>query len=258
MGRSQLTVEFLLKHYVQEKQSTVDIAKLAGCYPEQVRRTLKKYNIPVRTKSKASRNFYANGGENSRKGYEFSPEEKEQASLSAKNFWLSDDSEPAREKISQASQQMWSEKSDSEKRATVERLHQACREAAKNGSKAQRKVAEILAKKYKYKVLTSVTELVGIGELEVDIALPKQGIIIEIDGITHFEDVYSDNRYERAQEADARKNDIMIGAGWSVIRVQLVCERYSVGSCLMTCEELHNMIQANKYKKLGITYVEMV
>lgn len=257
MGTKRLTLEFLKKHYVEDKKSTVEISKMVGCYPEQVRRALKKYGLKIRSKAKASRNFYEKGGENSRKGYKFTDEEREQASINAKYYWLSPDSNEARYKISRSSQAMWDEKSEAEKAEIVARLHQACRVASQYGSKAQRKVAEILSQKYGYGVLTGVTTLAGIGELEVDIAIPEHGVIIEIDGITHFEDIYSDDRYERAQEADARKNSIMTGAGWSVIRVRLVCERYSVGSCLLTCANLDDMIKGKKYKKRGVVYLNM-
>jgi len=257
MGTNQLSVEFLMEHYVQDKKSTVAISKLAGCYPEQVRRALKKHNIPVRSKSKASRNFYKQGGENSRKGYQFTEDEKERASIIAKEYWLSDDSADAKEKISESSRAMWEGKTKEEKDEIVARLHAACRVASQQGSKAQRKIADILVSKYGYNVMSGVTQLAGIGDLEVDIALPAKGIVIEVDGITHFEHVYSDNRYERAQEADGRKNDIMTSAGWSVIRVRLVCERYSVGSCLMVCEKLNKMIEKKSYNKKSVTYVEM-
>ncbi len=258
MGTRQLTAEFLYKHYVQDKKSTVAIAKLAGCFPNQVNRALKKFGIPVRTKSKASRNFYDQGGENSRKGYKFTDEEKERAAISGKDFWLSGDSKEARDRISQASQNMWDKRTEKERKATVARLHKACRVASQEGSKAQRKVAEILETKYGYAVMTSLTSLVGIGDLEVDIGLPEHAIAIEIDGITHSKEVYSDDRYERAQEADARKNRILNSAGWSVIRVELVCQRYSVGSCLMMCEQLDAMIREKKYKKNDVSHVKMV
>jgi very-short-patch-repair endonuclease len=257
MSKNQLSVEFLLKHYVQDEKSTVEIAEILKCYPEEVRRALKKYNIPVRTKSSASNNFYSNGGINSRKGYKFSSEEKERASINAKEYWLSDESQEAKNKISESSRVLWEQKDKEQRRETVSRLHQACREASKHGSKAQLKIAQILSSKYEYGVLTGVTQLVGIGNLEIDIAIPKNGIIIEVDGITHFEDVYSDNRYERAQEHDKKKNDVMTGAGWSVIRVQLVCERYSVGSCLLVCKDLDDMIKSQKYIKGGVSYIKM-
>jgi very-short-patch-repair endonuclease len=257
MGRNQLTVDFLLREYGEKKKSTVEIANMVGCYPEQVRRALKKHGIPVRSKSKASRNFYDKGGENSRKGYKFTEAERERASVVAKEYWLSEDSEEAKDKISTSSRNMWEQKTDAEKQETVARLHQACRLASQQGSKAQRTIADILAKKYKYVVLTGVTELVGIGNLEIDIALPEKGIIIEVDGITHFEDVYSDNRYERAQEHDRKKNDVLTSAGWSVIRVRLVCERYSRGSCFLVCEKLHDMIENKEYQNRGVTYTEM-
>lgn len=257
MAKNQLTADFLFEHYVKGKKSTVEIANIVGCFPEQVRRALKKHNIPVRSKSKASRNFYDKGGKNSRKGYKFSPQERERASIIAKEYWLSEDSEEAREKISASSSAMWEQKSDAEKESVVARLHQACRLASQHGSKAQRTIAQILSSKYGYKTITGMTELVGVGNLEVDIALPAKGIVIEVDGITHFEDVYSDNRYERAQEHDKKKNDIMTGAGWSVIRVRLVCERYSRGSCLLVCEKLNEMIENGTYQNRGVVYVDM-
>lgn len=257
MASNKLTADFLLKHYVQEQKSTVEIAEMLNCYPEQVRRALKKFNIPVRTKAKASRNFYENGGVNSRKGYQFTTEERERASVIAKEYWLSDDSEDAREKISESSRTLWEQKSKDERQATIARLHQACREASQHGSKAQIKIAEILNKKYGYKTLTGMTTIAGIGNLEVDIAIPREGVVIEVDGITHFEDVYSDNRYERAREHDQKKNDILTGAGFSVIRVRLICERYSNGSCLIVCEKLDKMIKEKSYKKNGVVYVDM-
>jgi len=257
MSTNKLTADFLLKHYVKDKKSTVAIAKLIGCYPEQIRRALKKFGIPVRTKSKASRNFYKQGGENSRKGYQFTEEEKEQASITAKEYWLSDDSQTAKQKISVSSRHMWDGKSSKEKQEIVKRLHAACRIASKEGSKAEHTIADILIQKYGYHVTTGVTELAGIGNLEIDIALPQNGIIIEVDGITHFEDVYSDNRYERAQEHDKRKNEIMTVAGWSVIRIKLICERYSRGSCLLVCQELDEMIKNKSYKKHGVSYLDM-
>jgi hypothetical protein len=256
MGRNQLTAEFLHTYYVQQQKSTVEISKMTETYPEQVRRALKKYNIPVRSRSKASRNFYENGGENARKGYKFTEQEKEVASLIAKEFWLSGDSSEARKKISKSSKKMWENVSDEEKKEIVARLHQACRLASINGSKTQIHIAELLQNKYGYEVLTGVTQLVGIGNLEVDIALPAKSIVIEVDGITHFDDVYSDNRFERAQEHDARKNNILNQAGWSVIRVQLMCERYSKGSCLMVCQKLDEMIKTGDFEKNNVTYIE--
>jgi very-short-patch-repair endonuclease len=258
VGREQLTVEFLQKHYVKDKKSTVAIAKMIGGYPEQVNRALKKFGLPIRSKSKASRNFYKQGGENSRKGYQFTEEEKDKASIVAKDYWLSDASADAKAKISKSSQAMWNDKTDQEKAEAVARLHAGCRVASQQGSRAQKKIAEILRTKYGYATMEGVTELAGIGNLEVDIALPQDGLIIEVDGITHFKQVYSDNRYERAQEHDKRKNDIMTGAGWSVIRVQLTCERYSKGACLKVCEKLNKMISEKNYAKRDVSYVEMV
>jgi len=197
MGTTLLTVDFLLKHYVEDKKSTVEISKLANCYPEQIRRALKKHNIPVRSKSKASRNFYKQGGENSRKGYEFTEQEKEKASITAKEYWLSEDSTDAKERISESSKIMWEGKTDEEKQKTVSRLHAACRLASQNGSKAELKVVEILTEKYGYHVLRGVTQLAGIGELEVDIALPREGIIIEIDGACSRTGCSQERHYDR-------------------------------------------------------------
>lgn len=257
MSKSKLSVEFLRKHYVEDKKSTVEIAKMVGTYPETIRRALKKHGIPLRSRSKATRNYYKKGGENARKGYKFSQEEKEQASIRAKEFWLSEESEEAKRKIAKRSTQYWDEISDAEKKKIIGNLHLACREASQHGSRTQNVLADMLAEKYGYKVKTGMTQLIGIGNLEIDIALPEEGIVIEVDGKTHFEQVFSDNRYERAQEHDKKKNKVLTGAGWSVIRVRILCERHSMGSCLLTAQQLHEMIEQKKYKKRGVSYIEM-
>ena len=257
MSKKQLTYEFLYEEYVVKGRSTVSISKELGIFPEQCRRALKKFKIPIRSRSKASKNFYEKGGQNSRKGYKFSEEEKKQAAINSKEYWLSEDSERAREKISKASKKYWKTVSKAEKKEIIAKLHQACRKASQEGSKAQLTLATILAEDYDYFVQTGFVQLAGIGDLEVDILLPNEGIAIEVDGITHFEQIYSDNRYERAQEADKRKNKILIDSGWTVLRVQLYCERFSKGSCLITAAEIHNLIKDKSFKKNSVNFVEM-
>jgi very-short-patch-repair endonuclease len=258
MSSKKITADFLLREYVEKKRSTSEIAQEVGCFPEQIRRALRRFNIPVRSRIQASHNFYDNGGENARKGYQFSEKEKETASISAKEYWLSNASKEARAKIAEKSQAYWDTVSDDEKQAIIERLHRACREAAANGSKAQRMIEKILKDKYHYVTMLGVVQIAGIGDLEVDIALPGVGIAIEVDGITHFRDVYSDDRYERAMEADKRKNDILTRAGWSVVRIVLKCDRYSKGACLMVCDKLHKMIEAKDYAKKSVSFIDMV
>lgn len=256
MSKQQLTAEYLYEEYVKKQRSTVDIAKQWGIFPEQCRRLLKKHKIPIRDKSTASKTFYENGGINPRKGHKCTPEEKEKTALAAKEYWNTAEGKKAKRRVSKASKKMWESVTDSKKQEIISNLHRACREASQEGSKSQKQIAKILREKYNYKVMSSVREIAGIGNLEVDIALPQHAIAIEVDGLTHYEDVFSDNRYERAQKHDAKKNNILTSYGWSVIRVRLTAPRYSLASALLAAEQLHNLIQTNKYNKKGVTYID--
>jgi len=55
MKKINLTKEFLIKEYIINKKSTLQIAKEVGCSHQTILRRLKKYNIPIRTIGEANK-----------------------------------------------------------------------------------------------------------------------------------------------------------------------------------------------------------
>lgn len=58
---SILTLEYVLREYVEKKRSTHDIAEECYTYPNKVRRMLIKYGITLRDNSEAQSQALASG-----------------------------------------------------------------------------------------------------------------------------------------------------------------------------------------------------
>ena len=255
---SKLTVQYLMKEYVKDGKSTSEIAKQLKCHPEKVRRALKKHGIPVRSKKQAANNFYEQGGVNARAGYKFTDEEKEANAIRAKEFYLYDErAEEVKQKLSALAKKQWDKVSEDERKKIAKRLHQASHEASKHGSKAEIKIAELLHTKYEWMTMHHVKQIPGIGDLECDIVLPQKKVVIEVDGVVHRDAIFDEKRLEDAIKRDKKKDDILTGFGWKVIRVKVVCDKYSLGSCLMVTEKIDSLLRSKKLSKKQIHHMEM-
>jgi very-short-patch-repair endonuclease len=254
----KLTLNYLMKEYVDKGKSTSEIAKSLKCHPEKVRRALKKHGIPVRNKAQAAQNFYEQGGVNARKGYTFTDEEKEANALRAKEFYLHDErANEVKEKLSKLAKKQWDKISDKERKKIAKRLHQASHEASKHGSKAELKLAELLHDKYDWMTMQKVKQIPGIGDLECDIVLPEKKVVIEVDGVVHRDAIFDEKRLKDAKDRDKKKNDILTAFGWKVIRIKVLCEKYSLGSCLMTAEKIDNLLNSKKLEQGKVFHMEM-
>jgi very-short-patch-repair endonuclease len=70
--------------------------------------------------------------------------------------------------------------------------------------------------------------------MHIDIFLPGELVAIEIDGPSHFFPIYGEEVLKKKIEADQRKNDLLIGEGFTVIRVMVFkknTQRASVRDC---------------------------
>ena len=57
-------------------------------------------------------------------------------------------------------------------------------------------------------------------QFHVDIALPQEKVIIEVDGPTHWSPIYGDVELLKVEQKDAKKDAVLIANGWKVLRVQ--------------------------------------
>ena len=80
-----------------------------------------------------------------------------------------------------------------------------------------------------------------VGAMEVDIALSNVSIAIEVDGPTHWEDIYGSNKLQQVKAKDKIKDDLLISSGWDVLRVQDKsgsCTRARVKRVIAQIEEI--------------------
>jgi very-short-patch-repair endonuclease len=88
-----------------------------------------------------------------------------------------------------------------------------------DGSRFENFIAEKLAE-VGYKLEQRSHNYTPGKKYHVDIALPEQKIIIEVDGPTHWQPIYGEDELVKVQNKDKQKDSALNANGWNVLRVQ--------------------------------------
>lgn len=211
-----------------EKLSTYKVAERIGCNQSHIVRMIAKYNkqnpnnpIKKRNKSEAQKNYIKQSGKHQREGTHHDDATKDLISDRMKDFYDSEEGQAVKDKISEFRQQEWAEKSADERAAILEDLHEANRAKmrAGEGSNFENFLAEQLEEGGYFVEQRTKTWTPG-QKFHVDIALPNEKIIIEVDGPTHWAPIYGEDELIKVQNKDAKKDAVLHGNGWHVLRVQ--------------------------------------
>lgn len=232
--------EWLQKEFTDNQRSAFDIAKELGCFPTQVRRWIKKYGIEGRDRSEARKLHIEKFGHHM-EGKTRSDEEKKAISMGLQANWegMSEkEQKERRAKASKVAHSNWAALDEEQKKEMLAKMHKGNKKAAKGGSKNENTVAQML-KDAGYKVYQRTTEFTPACIYEIDIALPSLAIAIEIDGPTHWDPVYGEENLDRVQAKDAKKDDMLRGCGWTVVR----CRDYSTSPSKAICRRIVEKIE---------------
>ena len=211
-----------------EKLSTYKTAEVLGCNQSHVVRLIQKHNkanpdnpIKKRNKSEAQLNYLEQAGTHQREGTTHSEDTKDAISDKMRVFYESDEGEAAKDRIREYRQQEWAEKTEAEKTAILEDLKSANRAKMQSGEGsnfenylAEQLTAEGYAPEQRTKTWTPGNKF------HVDIALPQEKVIIEVDGPTHWSPIYGDAELQKVIAKDARKDAVLLSNGWNILRVQ--------------------------------------
>lgn len=211
--------DLINKLYSSENKSFYDIAEILGTYPNKIRRDAKSLNIPIRTKSEAQKNALQTGKhKHPTKGRERSEEEKNKIGNSVMESWesMSDKQLQKRKKIAQKN---WEKLSNDEKEYMQRSATAAVRHASKVGTKLEKFLLNRLLQNG-YSVDFHKEQTLVNTKLQIDIFLPKLNIAIEVDGPSHFEPVWGDESLKRNITYDQKKEGLIIGKGWHLIRLK--------------------------------------
>lgn len=218
---SDINEQEVRRLYYQEGLSMRGVATKIGVPLATLSRYMDRHGMTTRSKASAQKN-YLKTNHHQMKGRKHTDETKKKISSSLGEFWdhLTDEQrEEIKRKIGSAWKRKWESMSEQERRLMMEGLASKAKEVQGQGSRLERFVAQELRKRG-YTVEERSTNYTAGKSFEVDLALPKECIVIEIDGPTHFLPIYGEEHLLLQQERDARKDELINSTGYSVLRIQ--------------------------------------
>lgn len=222
------------------------IAKKFNTYNNKIRRILVKAGTKMRDKREAQKVALASGRAELPK-WDDADEVKKKISQSISDNWknLSDNERKQRSDIAK---EQWENMSDVDKKNLKTAAHQALIRSSKEGSKLEKFVRRGLTDSG-YVVQYHYKGIVGTTTLEIDFFLPKEGIVIEIDGPSHFRPIWGQAALEKTIESDNKKAGMILAQGWIMIRVKYVATCNSQRAFRETLDKILQTLNEIKTKR---------
>lgn len=235
------------KHIIQDlyenkSKSFAEIAEQYKTYANKIRRDAIKYEIKIRSKSEAQKIALDNGKvSHPTKGKNRTQEEKNKIGMGVYRSWQNADEKTIQER-KQKSAEHWKSIDKEKKEYMLTEANKAVRLASKTGSKLERFFLQKLID-CGYKVDFHKKQALGITNLEIDLFLPTINVAIEVDGPSHFEDIWGSENLKRNKKYDNKKTGLILGKGWYLIRVKQDKD-FSKSYANVLYNKLYNKIQS--------------
>jgi len=207
----------LIKRLYQKEQKSWDtIAQACNCSRTKIRKLARKFNIAGRSRTEAQHialNIYGHP----RQGATTSLATKTKISESMGEHW-DQLSEEDKTKKSQVSKDLWANRDPAENKRIQTAGAMSFHKASINGSKLERYLSFEL-NKLGHQVELHKEHHLKNKALQIDIFLPTIGVAIEVDGPTHFEPIFGQDKLERIQKSDRQKTGLILSCGYHFIRI---------------------------------------
>lgn len=214
----RFTKPFLEKEYWTNQKSIGLIAEENNVSPSVIRKHLLYFGIRIRTRSESQSLAESSGRrKNPTRGRKRRPDEiKHIAQGVSQSYW--DKPPKDREKIAEHLRNQYRNMSDEQRETFFKKSNEAIKDTVRYGSNLEKYICDNL--RSNGEIVQAQTQCVISNEnMRLDILLPQKQLVIEVDGPTHLRAVYSEESYLRKKELDARKNALLIEAGYKIIRV---------------------------------------
>lgn len=220
---------FLKTKYFDEGLSFNQIAKLLDSYSNKVRRDFLKFGFVPRTKSEAQANvLFWDKASHPTKGKQRSEADKIRISDTMARMWDTMD-DKVRTKRAAKAKKNWDKMSLREQQEFREKASNAMRQAATTGSKMEKLLSEFLVELGYNNTMHDELMLLN-GNLQIDIYVPSLKLVIEVDGPTHYQPIWGEEKLAKTINSDNEKNGLLLGDGYSVVRfkhiVKKITEKY--------------------------------
>jgi len=217
----EINEQSVRKLYIDDGLSMREVAQAIKVPLATLSRFMSRNGIMARNKAQAQKN-YLKGHDHQMMGHKHSDETKQSISLGLGRFWdgLTDEArEEYKRRMGSGWKRKWEAMSEQEREALMKDLSTKAKVAQGKGSRLERFIAEELRQRGYLVVERSTNHTAG-KDFEVDLALPKEMIAIEVDGPTHFLPIYGEEHLAKQQDRDARKDAMINAIGYNVLRVR--------------------------------------
>jgi len=222
--------------YIDQKHSFADIASMHGTYANKIRRDAKRLNLSIRDKSEAQKNALSTGKhEHPTKGKKRNDSVKQKIGKSVMDSW-DNLTETELEQRKQKAKLAWEKLDEDTKINMQQSAMKAVRESSKTGSKLEKFIHKKLLS-LGYQVQFHKEQSLVNTKLQIDIFLPTINTAIEVDGPSHFEPVWGEKSLERNVGYDQKKEGLITGRGWHLIRIKQLKD-YSPSRASLVVEKL--------------------
>lgn len=234
--------EYILEQYIINNKSFHDIAKEVGLYANKIRRDAIKYGIQIRNKREAQINALKTGKHSHpTKGKKRKEDTKLKIGMSVMKNWQNIDETSLQQRKAKAKEN-WSKLSDDRKNSMLDKANKAVRDASKTGSKLEKFLLTNLMKEG-HKVDFHKEHILANTRLQIDIFIPTMNIAIEVDGPSHFDDIWGKDALTRNKKYDQKKEGLIIGKGISLIRIKQIGD-FSKSRATRLLEKLREVIKS--------------
>jgi very-short-patch-repair endonuclease len=193
------------------------IAKEANTYTNRIRRDAIRLDITIKDRSQAQKDALATGVHpHPTKGKQHTEKTKEK--LSATMVKVASSSEGHKQRVA-SGKKRWNDMSLMERQRFVKAGGEGIRQAAKEGSKLEKYLRDILTKEG-YHVDFHRQHFIASRKMHLDLYLPSLSTVIEVDGPMHSEPIFGYKALQQSMDADRTKTSILLANNFVVIRVK--------------------------------------
>jgi very-short-patch-repair endonuclease len=219
-------------------ESTHQIAKDLNTNATRIQRVLIRHNVQLRSKSEAQKIALENGiSKHPTLGRQRTKEEKEKISEAAVKYWDTAD-DKVKAKRSKTSKENWKKIPKEKRHEMSSKALAAIQKAAVDGSKLEKYVHRMLTElQYSYEAHKTMF-LAGSKKLEVDVYIPSISTIIEIDGLSHFEPIWGEERLQKQIQFDTQKEGLIRSKNYNLLRIENLGNSFAIARLNKLKEEL--------------------
>lgn len=227
--------------YVDRELTITNIAKILKVSTFAIRSSLIRQGIKIRGRQETIQRLFDKGIlQSPMVGKKHKKESKLKIANSVHSTW-ENKTDQEKAEYGKLRSEIFTKIPDNIKKEMRVKSAQSLRKTTKEGSRLEKFLLGEL-RKANYKVVFHGKFLKN-SNLEVDLFLPEIGICIEVDGPSHYRDIYEDGTHNKVVKADNEKNGLVTTSGLIMIRIKNDFRSLSNTICREIFEKLSNKLK---------------